>query len=104
MAFYAWTPIRHATADGKETVIARGAKVVKADLPGITDADWQQHIDSGAFRDRPIPSPEDYRGSVIDWYRESLREAQSISPVDEEEARGELADIMQAEKMAKTGT
>lgn len=98
MAWYAWSGIKHTDGKGNTKVIARGEKVVKSDLPGITDANWQAMIDAGTLRDRQFPAPEGYDGSAIDFLRESLQEAQAVSPVDEEEAAAELEEIASLEK------
>lgn len=91
MAYYAWSPIKGGTAD-KPVTVARGESVSKSDL-GVSDADWQALIDAGAIRDKKFPAPKDYEGSVIDYLRDQLREAQSVSAVDEEEAASELAAV-----------
>jgi hypothetical protein len=94
MAFYAWSPIRGGTHD-KPVNIARGEKVTQSDL-GAGDADWNAYLESGAIREKEFPAPEDFDGSVIDYLREKLQEAQSLSAVDEEEAASELAVIQNA--------
>lgn len=91
MAYYAWSQIKGGTAD-KPVNIARGEKVTK-DTLGVTDADWKALVDSGAVRDKEFPAPKDYEGSVIDYLRDKLQEAQSMSAVDEEEAASELAAV-----------
>lgn len=100
MALYAWSDIRHATSEegkpSKEVFIARGSKVSKGDLPGLTDADWNAMLSSGAVRDRPFPAPDDYPGSALDYLRDQLAEAQAVSPLDEEEAVVELAAVEKA--------
>lgn len=91
---YAWSPIRGGTAD-KPVNIERGAKVKQTDL-GVSDADWKALIDSGAIRGKPCPAPADYDGSVIDYLRDKLEEAQALSGVEVEEAASDLATVMQA--------
>jgi hypothetical protein len=94
MAYYAWSPIRGGTAD-KPVNIARGAKVTKDGL-GVDDANWNALVESGAVREKEFPAPADYDGSVIDYLRDRLQEAQSLSAVDEEEAASELAAVSAA--------
>lgn len=94
MAYYAWSPIKGGTAD-KPVNIARGDKVSQSDL-GVGDADWKALIESGAIREKQFPAPADYEGSVIDYLRDRLNEAQSLSAVDEEEAASELAAVSAA--------
>lgn len=93
MAFYAWSPIRAGTAE-KPINIDRGAKVTQSDL-GVSDADWDALLEAGAVREKQFPAPKDYDGSVIDFLREQLQEAQSMSAVEEEEAASELAAVQE---------
>lgn len=93
MAYHTWSEIRHADKEGKATVIPRGKRIAKSDLPGISDLDWEAMIQGGSVRDRKFPAPDGFQGSAIDFLRDSLREAQSVSQVDEEEAFGELAEV-----------
>lgn len=97
MAFYAWGPIKHSSPEGKVKLIGRGDRVAKSDLPGLSDADWEAMIESGAIKEKQFPAPKGYEGSAIDYLRDSLREAQAVSQVDEEEALGELAEVVKAE-------
>jgi len=94
MAYYAWSPIRGGTAE-KPVNIARGDKVTQSDLH-VSDADWDALLESGAIREKEFPAPGDFDGSVIDYLREKLNEAQAMSAVDEEEAASELAQIQNA--------
>jgi len=89
--YYAWSPVKAGTTDEPKSV-ARGEKVSQSSL-GLNDADWQALVDSGAVRDRPFPAPDDYQGSALDYLRDQLAEAQTVSPVDEEEAVVELANL-----------
>jgi hypothetical protein len=97
MAYYAWSDIRHVSRneDGSEVRknVARGTKVVKSDFKGMSETEWEAMIASGAVRDRAVPVPKDYRGAVIDHLRDQLRDAQALSPVDEEEASSELEEL-----------
>lgn len=95
MAFYAWSPIKGGTAD-KPVTIARGDKVTK-DALGVSDADWNAMVEAGAIREKEFPAPSDYDGSVIDWLREKLQEATSMSAVDEEEVASELAAVQESQ-------
>lgn len=100
MAYYAWADIRftHRTGEGDDLkedhiTITRGSKIDKARLKGLKDSEWQAMIDSKAIRNRPFPAPKDYSGSAIDYLRDQLAESRAVSPVDEEEAASELADV-----------
>lgn len=93
--YYAWSPIRGGTLE-KPVAIERGAKVSQSDL-GVGDADWAALIESGAVRDKAFPAPDDYEGSVIDFLRDQLAEAQASSgAVEEEEAASQLATVQAA--------
>lgn len=95
MAFYVWsTEIKHTDANGQTKSIKRGERIAKSDLPGISDEEWQAKITGGSIREKQFPAPKDYQGSAIDFLRDSLREAQTVSQVDEEEALGELANVV----------
>lgn len=100
MAYYAWADIKHThrTGEGDDVkedtvLITRGSKVDKARLKGIKDEDWNAMVESGAIRNRQFPAPKDFSGSVIDYLRMQLQESRAVSPVDEEEAASELADV-----------
>jgi len=93
--YYAWSPIRGGTAE-KPVTIDRGDKVTK-DALGIDDANWAALVESGAVRDKEFPADKDYEGSVIDFLRDKLLEAQSMSgAVEEEEAASQLATVAAA--------
>lgn len=92
--YYAWGPIRGGTAE-KPVNIERGAKVSKSDL-GVSDADWDALVASGAIREKQFPAPADYDGSAIDYLRDRLAEAQDMSAVETEEASSELANVLTA--------
>lgn len=93
--YYAWSQIRGGTAE-KPVIVDRGDKVTKTDI-GVDDANWEALIESGAVRDKEFPAPKDYEGSVIDYLREKLQEAQSMSgAVEEEEASSHLASVAAA--------
>jgi hypothetical protein len=87
--YYAWSSIKAGTSE-KPVNIERGAKVAQSDL-GISDAEWDAIVESGAVREKEFPAPEGYPGSAIDYLRERLQEAQAMSGVEEEEAASELA-------------
>src|SRR5262245_41388699 len=91
MAHYAWSDIRGGTAE-KPVLVTRGSKVTQSEL-GLSDANWQEMLDSGAVRDKQFPAPDDYQGSALDYLRDQLAEAQAVSPLDEEEAVVELAAL-----------
>lgn len=91
MAYYAWGPIKGGTAEDPVT-IERGDTVTKDKL-GVSDADWNEFVQSGAIRDKEFPAPKGYEGSVIDYLREKLEEAQAMSAVDVEEVTSELAAV-----------
>lgn len=103
MAFYVWSEIRWADKEGNTKVIQRGDKIAKSDLPGISDADWDAKIQGGSVRDKQFPAPKGFQGSAIDFLRDSLREAQAVSQVDEEEALGELAEVTKTEVKQSEG-
>lgn len=93
--YYAWSPIKGGTAE-KPVAIGRGDKVTK-DALGVGDDDWNALVESGAVRDKEFPAPADYEGSVIDWLREKLQEAQAMSgAVEEEEVASQLATVQAA--------
>lgn len=92
--YYAWSLIKGGTAE-KPVTVERGDKVSKADL-GLDDANWDALVESGAVRDKVFPAPKDFDGSVIDYLREQLQEAQAMSGVDEAEAASELAKVQAA--------
>lgn len=100
MAFYAWSPIRGGTAD-KPVNIDRGDNVTQSGL-GVSDADWNALIEAGAVREKEFPAPKDYDGSVIDWLREKLAEATSMSAVDEAEVASELEKVQDAAEPPST--
>lgn len=93
--YYAWSPIKGGTPE-KPVSIDRGAKVTK-DALGVDDDNWTALIESGAVRDKEFPAPKDYDGSVIDYLREKLQEAQAMSgSVEEEEVASQLATVAAA--------
>lgn len=93
--YYAWSPIRGGTLE-KPVTVARGDKVTK-DALGLDDENWAALIESGAVRDKEFPAPGDYEGSVIDFLRDKLAEAQMASgAVEEEEASSQLAAVAAA--------
>jgi hypothetical protein len=91
MAYYAWSDIRGGTAD-EPVNVARGAEVTQSKL-GVGDAEWEELKASGAVRDKKFPAPDDFEGSAVDYLRQQLQEATSMSGVAEEEAIAELAHI-----------
>jgi hypothetical protein len=93
--YYAWSPIKGGTAE-KPVTVDRGDKVSQSDL-GVDDANWAALVESGAVRDKEFPAPADYEGSVIDYLRDKLAEAQAASgAVEEEEASSQLAAVAAA--------
>jgi len=94
MAYYAWSNIKGGTAE-KPITIKRGEEVSKAKL-GLSDADWEAIIESGAVRTKKFPAPSDWDGSAIGFVRQQLRDTTSMSAVEEEEAASELAKISEA--------
>ena len=105
--YYVWSKIQHGQtvpkADEKGawesqiTVIDRGEKITKKDLPGLSDEDWNGLIESGSIRATPVPIPSDYEGSVLDYMKEQLQELQGAADaLDEAEVKSELADVEKA--------
>lgn len=93
--YYAWSPIKGGTAE-KPVTVDRGDKVTK-DALGVDDENWKALIEAGAVRDKEFPAPADYEGSVIDYLREKLQEAQAMSgAVEEEEVASQLATVQAA--------
>lgn len=89
---YAWSPIL--CDKGK---IDAGSKVTKSGL-GVSDEDWDSMVAAGSIREKKFPVPEGFQGSVLDFYREQLKEAQAMSGIGEEhEAEMSLAEVAAAE-------
>lgn len=87
MAHYAWSRIRT-----EKKVVERGEQVTKSGL-GVSDEQWAQMLAGGSIRSKPFPAPKGYSGSAVDFIREQLREAESMSAIDEEEAVSELKKV-----------
>jgi hypothetical protein len=88
---YAWNDI----ACDKGNIV-KGSKVTKSGL-GVDDEGWEALIRGGSIRPKKFPAPPDYQGSVLDWYRDQLKEAQAMSSEEEVEAEMSLAEISAAE-------
>lgn len=91
MAHYAWSDIRAGTTD-KPVNVARGEEVSKSKL-GINDTEWDALVAGGSAREKKFPAPKEFEGSAVDFVRQQLQEATSMSSLDEEEAASELKDI-----------
>lgn len=93
--YYAWSMIQAGTLE-KPVTVQRGAKVTQDGL-GISKADFDAMIESGSVRDRPYPAPDDYPGSAIDYLRDQLAEATSVSDLEEASANSELQAVLEVE-------
>jgi len=71
MAAYAWSPILAGDKSAKF-----GDEVTASGL-GVSKEDFEDLIASGAVRAKKPPKlPDDYQGSVVDFLREQIREAE----------------------------
>lgn len=87
--YWAWSNVLTIDEDGKPTTTRRGSKVTASGL-GISADEFQDKIDSGAFKDKEFPAPDDYEGSALDWYRDQLVAASS--PLEEVIAEAEIGE------------
>lgn len=71
MAHYAWSPIRA----GKNS--AKFGDTVTADKLGVSKEDFEAMVEAKSIREKAPPKlPEGYQGSVVDFLREQIKEAE----------------------------
>jgi hypothetical protein len=80
--FYAWSPIR-----GDEGIVAKFGDEVTAEGLDVEDEDFEAMKEANVIRRlKPPELPEGYQGSVMDYYRDLVKEASLAQGSSIEEA------------------
>ena len=96
--YYVWSKVIGSDKDENPVTFDRGEKVTQTTL-NVSSTEFQAMVDSGAIRPKPYPAPDDFNGSAVDYLREQLREATSVSESSVEEAEA-LHDLSELEKVS----